>query len=55
MSIGMSLNRSQFGEAVRMKRIKVQLKDLRPNPFKKDIQGGYIDPFIVAQIKESAT
>lgn len=37
-----------------MRRIKVQLKDLKPNPYKKDIQGGLIDPEVVARIKESA-
>jgi hypothetical protein len=38
-----------------MKRVKVQLKDLKPNPYKKDIRGGFIDEIVVEQIKESAS
>lgn len=37
-----------------MKRVTVQLKDLNPNPYKKQIQGGFIDPVVVEQIRESA-
>jgi hypothetical protein len=55
MSTGMLSIDPNFGETVSMKRVKVQLKDLKPNPYKKDIQGGFIDPFTVAQIKESAS
>lgn len=38
-----------------MKRTTVRLKDLKPNPYKKDICGGHIDEYVVSQIKESAS
>src|SRR5690242_13637785 len=38
-----------------MNRVTVALSDLKPNPFKKDICGGRLDPEVVSQIKESAT
>jgi hypothetical protein len=37
-----------------MKRTTVKLKDLKPNPYKEKIQGGFIEQTVVEQIKESA-
>lgn len=37
-----------------MKRIQVSLSELKPNPYKKFIQGGEVDDAVVAQIMESA-
>lgn len=36
-----------------MKRIKVALRDLRPNPFRKKINGGKLDPEKVERLEES--
>lgn len=37
-----------------MKRLKISLGELKPNPYKKDIDGGRIDSNVVNQIIESA-
>jgi hypothetical protein len=38
-----------------MNRVTIKLKDLKPNPYKKDVCGGRIEEYVVAQIKESAS